>query len=131
MEFQLGYLEPCPVLTVASWPVHRFPRRQVRWSGILISFLRILYSLLWSTKSEVCTIPKQIYQRTTVKPVCMHMESLSLVRLFVIPWTIVHQAPLSMEFSRQEYWSGLPFPTLGYLPDPRVKLTSPTLAEED
>ena len=40
---------PCPVLTVASWPAHRFLRRQARWSGITIS-LRIFYSLLWSTK---------------------------------------------------------------------------------
>ena len=42
---------PCPVLTVASWPVYRFLRRQVRWSGIPISF-RIFHSLLWSTQSK-------------------------------------------------------------------------------
>ena len=42
-----------------------------------------------------------------------------------IPWTLVHQAPLSMEFPRQEYWSGLPFPSPGDLPDPRIELTSP------
>ena len=41
------------------------------------------------------------------------MSSLSCVRLFVTPWTVAHQAPLSMRFSRQEYWSGLPFPTPG------------------
>ena len=42
------------------------------------------------------------------------MEALvSHVQLFVTPWTVVCQAPLSMEFSRQEYWSGLPFPSLG------------------
>ena len=40
------------------------------------------------------------------------------------PWTIACQAPLSIEFSRQEYWSGLPFPTPGYLPDPGIKPTS-------
>ena len=39
------------------------------------------------------------------------MKSLNQVRLFVTPWTIAHQAPLSMGFSRQEYWSGLPFPS--------------------
>ena len=39
---------PCPVLTVASWPAYRFPRRQIRWSGIPISW-RIFHSLLWST----------------------------------------------------------------------------------
>ena len=47
------------------------------------------------------------------------------------PWTIAHQDPLSMEFFRQEYWNGLPFPTLGELPDPGIKpksLVSPALA---
>ena len=44
--------------------------------------------------------------------------------------TIAHQAPLSMEFSRQEYWSGLPFPTPGYLPNPGIKPKSPTLVGE-
>ena len=44
---------------------------------------------------------------------CVHAQSLSHVQLFVIPWSIVHQAPLSMEFSRQEYWSGLSFPSPG------------------
>ena len=45
---------PCPVLTVASWPAYRFLKRQVRWSGILIS-LRIFYSLWWSTQSKALT----------------------------------------------------------------------------
>ena len=43
------------------------------------------------------------------------------------PWTGVWQAPLSMEFSRQEYWSGLPFPSPGYLPDPGIKSCLPEL----
>ena len=42
---------PCPVLTVASWPIYRFLKRQVRWSGIPISF-RIFHTLLWSTQSK-------------------------------------------------------------------------------
>ena len=42
-------------------------------------------------------------------------------------WTVAHQAPLSMGFSRQEYWSGLPFPSLGGLPDPGIELASPAL----
>ena len=49
---------------------------------------------------------------------------LSRVWLFATPWSIAHQAPLSMRFSRQEYWSGLPFPSLGDLPNPGM---SPTL----
>ena len=44
---------------------------------------------------------------------------------FVTPWTLACQAPLSMGFSRQEHWSGLPFPTLGDLPDSRIKPMSP------
>ena len=49
------------------------------------------------------------------------------VRLFATPWTVARQAPLSIEFSRQEYWSGLPFPSPGDLPDPGVKPPSPAL----
>ena len=51
----------------------------------------------------------------------------SLNRVFAIPWTVACQAPLPMEFSRHEYWSGLPFPTLGDLPDSGIELGSPTL----
>ena len=46
----------------------------------------------------------------------------------VTPWTVARQAPLSMGFSRQEYWSGLPFPFPGDLPDSEIKATSPALA---
>ena len=42
-------------------------------------------------------------------------------------WTVAHQAPLSMGFPRQEYWSGLPFPSPGDLPNPGIKLASPAL----
>ena len=45
----------------------------------------------------------------------------------VTPWTVAHQAPLSMKFFRQEYWSGLPFPSPGDLPDPGIEPESPTL----
>ena len=50
----------------------------------------------------------------------MCAQSLSCVQLFAIPWTVAHQTPLSMEFSRQEYWSGLPFTPPGDLPDPGI-----------
>ena len=46
------------------------------------------------------------------------------------PWTVAHQAPLSMEFSRQEYWSGLPFLSSGDLPDPGIKPGSPALQRD-
>ena len=51
----------------------------------------------------------------------------SPVQLFVILWTVVYQVSLSMGFSRQEYWSGLPFPSPGDLPDPGIKPRSPAL----
>ena len=54
-------------------------------------------------------------------------KSLSRLQLFATPWTIANQAPLSMGFSRQVYWSGLPLPSLGNLPDPGIEPRSPTL----
>ena len=51
----------------------------------------------------------------------MRAQSLSCVQLFATPWTVAHQAPLSLGFSRQEYWSGSPFPSPGDLPDPGIK----------
>ena len=52
----------------------------------------------------------------------MHAQSLSCVRLFVMPWIVAHQAPLFMEFSRQEYWSELPFPCSHIQRDNRICL---------
>ena len=54
------------------------------------------------------------------------VKSLSRVRLFATLWTLAYEAPRSMEFSRQEYWSGLPFPSPGELPNPGIEPGSPT-----
>ena len=54
-------------------------------------------------------------------------QLLSHVRFFATPWTIACQTPLSMGFFRQEYWSGLPFPSPGDLPDPGIEPAAPTL----
>ena len=64
-------------------------------------------------------------------PMCMYVKLFSHVQLFAMLWTVACQAPLSMGFPRQEYWSGLPCPPLGDLPDPGIKpmsLVSPALA---
>ena len=53
---------------------------------------------------------------------------LSRIRLFVTPWTVANQAPLSMGFPRQEYWGGVPFPSPGNFPDPGIEPMSPALA---
>ena len=56
---------------------------------------------------------------------CMHAQLLSHIQLFVTLRTVARQAPLSMKFSKQEYWSGLPFPPPGDLLESGVELTSP------
>ena len=75
----------------------------------------------------------------TVNPLCLPWNTeikckptcccylLSCVQLFATPWTMAHQAPLSMGFSRQEYWSGVPFPPPGDLHDPGIEAASPAL----
>ena len=55
------------------------------------------------------------------------VKSLSRVRLFATPWMVAYQAPRSMGFFRQEYWSGLPFPSPGDLPNPGIEPGSPVL----
>ena len=56
------------------------------------------------------------------------MKPLSRVRLFATPWAVAYQSPPSMEFSKQEYWSGLPFPSPGDRPDLAIEPGSPTFA---
>ena len=55
------------------------------------------------------------------------VKSLSCVRLFATPWTVAYRAPPSVGFSRQEYWSRLPFPSPADLPDPGIEPRSPAL----
>ena len=57
----------------------------------------------------------------------LQLHSLSRVRLSETPWTVAHQASLSMGFFRQEYWSGLPFPSPGDLPNSGIEPRSPIL----
>ena len=56
------------------------------------------------------------------------VQLLSLVQLFGAPWTVAYQTPLSMGFSRQAYWNGLPFPSPGDFPKPEIEPVSPALA---
>ena len=72
------------------------------------------------TNSELYEIP---WEETSISVV----QSLSRVQLFATHWTVAHEASLSVEFSRQEYWSGLPFPSPGDFPDPGIKPGSPAL----
>ena len=87
---------------------------------ILKNPLKIMLRINPPTRS-VCTA-FLLALRTKVK---VKVKSLSHVRLFETPWTVAHQAPLSMEFPRQEYWGGLPFPPPEDLPDPGIESTCP------
>ena len=62
--------------------------------------------------------------------VCVCISHFSRVRLFATPWTVVHQAPLSMGFSKQEYWNGLPCPPPRDLPNPGIEPMAPALQRE-
>src|SRR5574340_513396 len=75
---------------------------------------------MYSLNKEKLSMPIILLRKQKVK-------SLSCVRLFVTPWTVAYQAPPSLEFSRQEYWSGLPFPSPEDLPDPGIEPRSPAL----
>ena len=58
---------------------------------------------------------------------CAVLSHFSRVQLLAILWTLTHRDPLSMRFSRQEYWSGLPYPPPGDPPDPKIETVSPEL----
>ena len=80
-----------------------------------------LWSQTWLSRSPLpCTPDLRVATDSEVK-------SLSRVRLFATPWTVAYQASPSMAFSRQEYWSGLPFPSPGDFPDPGIEPVSPAL----
>ena len=91
-------------------------------SSIFILFKR---TLLFSIEAEHFIFPSigtWDFFKAMLCCVCSVMSD-----SFVTPWTVSHQAPLFMEFSRQGYWSVLPFPSPGDLPDPGIEPGSPTL----
>ena len=65
-----------------------------------------------------------MFSKSETHPSKKCAQSCSHVQLFATPWTVAYQAPLSMEFSRQEYWRGLPFLSPGDLPDPGIEQVS-------
>ena len=86
-------------------------------------YIKYIRNLVWNhTHYQVILEGIHIPNMKLVK-----VKSLSHVQLFVTPWTIAHQAPPFMGFSRQEYWSGLPFPSPGDLPNPGIEPGSTTL----
>ena len=107
---------------------------------LLVCFFSMLLLLSRFSRVQVCATPEMAAHQAPLSQdspgkntgvgchfhlQCVKVKSLSHVRLFATPWTVAHQLPLSVEFSRQEYWSGLPFPPPGDLPNPDIKLLSP------
>ena len=79
--------------------------------------------------TKVCLVKAMVFLVVVIYG-CELVKSLSRVRLFTTLWTVAYQAPPSMGFSRQEYWSGLPFPSPGDLPNPGIESRSPPLEAE-
>ena len=99
----------------ATEPVHsrpRAPQLESPWGTVK--------GPAWRT-NVLCAATKTCHSQ--IKKICVCV--LSRVRLFSTPWTMMHQASLSMGFPKQEYWSGFSFPPPGDIPDPGTKPTSP------
>ena len=109
--------------TIQCILVYRVVYRVAQWSP---------WSCFW-TFSSLHKESSRLLVVTPINPVTpspiekQKMKLLSHVQLFAAPWTVAFQAPPSMRFSRQEYWSGLPFSSPGDLPDPGIEPRSPTL----
>ena len=95
---------------------------------LLLCTLKLIYESLLRDRYSFWKLP--MFYLTThyalklisfLIPWKVKVKSLSRIWLFVTPWTVAYQAPPSMGFSRQEYWSGLQFPSPGDLPDPGIK----------
>ena len=108
-------------------------------SGLLVKcgvHLTIMDTLLATIEWSVMATSQQRNEESpshlgpAVSFICsqkVKVKSLSRVQLFATPWTVAYQDPQSMDFSRQEYWSGLPFPPPGDLPNPGIEPRSPAL----
>ena len=120
--FFLGVFREGCESTFNSWKIMRLGRAlfQESWSGIPHV----------PSGRHCCMhkpfVPKPVWRNTL--PVCCCIVAKSCLDSFATSWIVAHQTPLSMGFPRQEYWSGLPFPSPGDLLDPGIEPTSPALA---
>ena len=91
-----------------------------------VKVLHLICQPIWKTQQWPQDWKRSVFIPIP-KKVKLKVKSLNRVQLFATLWTIAQQAPPSMGFSRQEYWSGLPFPSPGDLPNPGIEPTSPAL----
>ena len=116
-------------LILTPWK-SRGHRKDRRLLPSKVQFKRVLTSSL--TVQAAWALSNLGTQVSFILLLCCTTHACSVTQLcplFETPWTRAHLGPLSMEFSRQEYWSGLPFPSLGDLSDPGIKPTSPEFPE--
>ena len=116
------FLFICPHISVICLLHILFSRKNSYWGYMCLTAKAVKIIILNTHDSKTCG---QSWSQWSV-----HAQLLSRVRVFGTPWTVAHQAPLSMEFPRQEYWSALPFPSPGNLPDLGIESRSSTLQED-
>ena len=134
----LKHLGPCPRLEAVPAPRkkpsqnHRGLRRRnaLQGAGALLCVLLFSISLCWGSSEStepqgVPSAPHSAFSPPLFIRCCL--VAMSCLN-FVTPWTVACQAPMSLEFPRQEYWNELPFPSSRYLPNPSIESTSPAAA---
>ena len=132
-----GFTLECISIRQAIWHCTSNCRQQaffsITWAAWWECRLRVWLQACWTSLPANRT-SKLVFLtdfQTTLLPISVWTESESEVArscpTLATPWTVAYQAPQSMEFSRQEYWSGLPFPSPGDLPNPGIKPGSSTL----
>ena len=106
-----------------DWEVRELWRQGSRrhWGGAYLGLVKVQIGSHWLTHAMAWKLSVCVQHQG------LHVSCSVLSGSFVILWTGAHQAPLTMDFSRQEYWSGLSCPSPGDLPDPRIERLSPAL----
>ena len=110
----------CPSLSPGVCSYHNEVMESLKYVIITIFYLLVLAFEIYKDFFTLWVKPHFIY-------IGVECQSLSRIWLFATPWTVAHQVPPSMGFSRQEYWSGLPFPSPGNLSNPEIEPRSPAL----
>ena len=100
---------------------HEIKRRLLLGRKTMTNLDSILKSRDITLSTKVCLVKAMVFPIVMYGCEFSSVQLLNCVRLFATPWTVACQAPLSMTFSRQEYWSGLPFPSPEDLSDPGIE----------
>ena len=103
-------------------PIHPSWMLCLPWEALFLNHVFFFFFFFYSV-----AVKRRIEEWVFLFSFPEKVNLLSHVWLFVTPWTVAYQAPLSMGFFRQEYWSGLPFPSSGFIPDPGIEPRSLTL----